>query len=151
MIDDTHPLTDGVGLRPAALGDAESFAEAYTRSRAYMRRWEPVRPDTFYTVDGQVRRLTGLLAGAENPRRETIPFNLVWRGRRVWLIPRAADQTALAATYIGALEMGGIFCLPSADEFRRYLPAALRGEVARASIAGEAELRRWVEAEAVRR
>src|SRR6478752_5873335 len=68
MIDDTHPLTDGVGLRPAALGDAESFAEAYTRSRAYMRRWEPVRPDTFYTVDGQVRRLTGLLADRDAGR-----------------------------------------------------------------------------------
>ncbi|MDF0371979.1 MULTISPECIES: GNAT family N-acetyltransferase [Streptomyces] len=68
MIDDTHPLTGGVGLRPAALGDAESFAEAYTRSRAYMRRWEPVRPDTFYTVDGQVRRLTGLLADRDAGR-----------------------------------------------------------------------------------
>ncbi|MFJ3700985.1 MULTISPECIES: GNAT family N-acetyltransferase [Streptomyces] len=68
MIDDIHPLADGVGLRPATLGDAESFAEAYTRSRAYMRRWEPVRPDTFYTVEGQVQRLTGLLADRDAGR-----------------------------------------------------------------------------------
>lgn len=62
MTDLIHPLTAGVRLRPAALDDALSFAESLTRSRAYMKRWEPVRPDAFYTVEGQVMRLTGLLA-----------------------------------------------------------------------------------------
>ncbi|MFI8005361.1 GNAT family N-acetyltransferase [Streptomyces sp. NPDC086010] len=68
MINDTHPLADGVHLRPTALDDAESFAEALTRSRAYMRRWEPVRPDSFYTPEGQAQRLTGLLADRDAGR-----------------------------------------------------------------------------------
>ncbi|MFF4246689.1 GNAT family N-acetyltransferase [Streptomyces sp. NPDC001822] len=68
MIDDTHPLTDDVRMRPAALGDAASFAETLTRSRAYMRRWDPVRPDAFYTPEGQEQRLTALLADRDAGR-----------------------------------------------------------------------------------
>ncbi|MEU0136159.1 GNAT family protein [Streptomyces sp. NPDC006296] len=68
MTDDIHPLTDGVRLRPVTPGDAESFAETLTRSRAYMRRWEPVRPDAFYTADGQAGRLAGLLADRDAGR-----------------------------------------------------------------------------------
>ncbi|MFF2726309.1 GNAT family N-acetyltransferase [Streptomyces sp. NPDC058008] len=68
MTDDIHSLTDGVRLRPAALGDAESFAETMTRSRASMRRWEPVRPEAFYTRDGQAQRLTALLADRDAGR-----------------------------------------------------------------------------------
>ncbi|MEV6263779.1 GNAT family protein [Streptomyces sp. NPDC051784] len=68
MIDDSHPLAEGVRLRPAALGDAASFAVTLTRSRAYMRRWDPVRPEAFYTTEGQTRRLTGLLADRDAGR-----------------------------------------------------------------------------------
>ncbi|MEU1214382.1 GNAT family protein [Streptomyces sp. NPDC005791] len=68
MIDDVHGLTDGVRLRPVTLDDAESFAEALTRSRAYMRRWEPVRPEHFFTPQGQLQRLTGLLADRDAGR-----------------------------------------------------------------------------------
>ncbi|MEU5168975.1 GNAT family N-acetyltransferase [Streptomyces mutomycini] len=68
MINDTHPLADGVRLRPVALTDAESFAEALTRSRAYMRPWEPARPEAFYTPEGQAQRLTGLLADRDAGR-----------------------------------------------------------------------------------
>ncbi|MCX5412203.1 GNAT family N-acetyltransferase [Streptomyces sp. NBC_00059] len=68
MISESHPLSDGVRLRPVTLDDAGSFAEALTRSRAYMRPWEPVRPEVFYTPDGQVQRLTGLLADRDAGR-----------------------------------------------------------------------------------
>jgi [ribosomal protein S5]-alanine N-acetyltransferase len=68
MTDESHPLTDGVRLRPVTLGDADSFAETLTRSRAYMRRWDPVRPEAFYTPEGQVRRLTALLADRDAGR-----------------------------------------------------------------------------------
>ncbi|MFI2783191.1 GNAT family N-acetyltransferase [Streptomyces sp. ALB3] len=68
MINDVHVLTDGVRLRPAALGDAESFAETLTRSRAHMRRWDPVRPEAFYTPEGQSRRLAALLADRDAGR-----------------------------------------------------------------------------------
>ncbi|MEU5718842.1 GNAT family protein [Streptomyces sp. NPDC020403] len=68
MTDDIHLLAAGVRLRPAVLGDAASFAEALTRSRAYMRRWEPVRPEAFYTPEGQAQRLSGLLADRDAGR-----------------------------------------------------------------------------------
>ncbi len=66
-----------------------------------------------------------------------IPCNIVWRGRRAWLIPRSLSQSTLAATYIGALELGGLFCLPNADSLRQYLPEALRAEVRQAGISDE--------------
>jgi len=84
-------------------------------------------------------------AGAPAAAGKRIPCNIVWRGRRAWLIPRSLSQTTLAATYIGALELGGLFCLPSADSLRQYLPEALRAEVRQAGISDEPELRGWVE------
>ncbi|MFJ9318043.1 GNAT family N-acetyltransferase [Streptomyces globisporus] len=68
MTDRTHLLAPDVAFRPAELTDAPAFATALTRNRAYMRRWEPVRPDTFYTVDGQAARLTALLADRDAGR-----------------------------------------------------------------------------------
>jgi hypothetical protein len=76
---------------------------------------------------------------------ERVPCNIVWRGARAWLIPRSPAQTTLAATYVGALEMGGLFCLPNADSLRQYLPDALRAEVRGASIADEPLMRAWCE------
>lgn len=77
--------------------------------------------------------------------RQSVPCNIVWRGARAWLIPRSAAQSALAATYVGALEMGGLFCLPNADSLRRYLPDALRAEVRGASVVDEPATRVWCE------
>ncbi|MFF0330987.1 GNAT family N-acetyltransferase [Streptomyces fimicarius] len=68
MTDRTHLLAPDVAFRPAELADAPSFATALTRNRAYMRRWEPVRPETFYTVEGQAARLTALLADRDAGR-----------------------------------------------------------------------------------
>lgn len=91
------------------------------------------------------RMLRALKAGAPTGEGKRIPCNIVWRGRKAWLIPRSLSQTTLAATYIGALELGGLFCLPSADSLRQYLPEALRAEVRQAGISDEPELRGWVE------
>jgi hypothetical protein len=88
--------------------------------------------------------LRAFAPGAE-AKPESIPCNIVWRGARAWLIPRSPSQSTLAATYVGALEMGGLFCLPNADNLRRYLPDALRAEVRGASIACEPETRAWCE------
>ncbi|MGW8490571.1 GNAT family N-acetyltransferase [Streptomyces sp. NPDC055886] len=68
MTDRTHLLAPDVAFRPAELTDAPAFAAALTRNRAYMRRWEPVRPDVFYTVEGQAARLTALLADRDAGR-----------------------------------------------------------------------------------
>ena len=84
-------------------------------------------------------------SGASVEGGERVPCNIVWRGARAWLIPRSPAQTTLAATYVGALEMGGLFCLPNADSLRQYLPDALRAEVRGASIADEPLMRDWCE------
>jgi hypothetical protein len=83
--------------------------------------------------------------GDEETGQQSVPCNIVWRGTRAWLIPRSLAQTTLAATYVGALEMGGLFCLPNADSLRQYLPDALRAEVRGASIVDEPETRAWCE------
>ncbi|WP_328888787.1 GNAT family N-acetyltransferase [Streptomyces sp. NBC_00316] len=62
MINDVHRLDAEVRLRPVAAADAASLADALTRSRTYMQPWEPVRPDAFYTEQGQQERLAGMLA-----------------------------------------------------------------------------------------
>ncbi|HEU5429707.1 MAG TPA: GNAT family protein [Actinocrinis sp.] len=57
MIDDVHPLADGVVMRPAALADAEGLAAAYVRNRQHLAPWEPVRSEEFFTVHGQASQL----------------------------------------------------------------------------------------------
>jgi hypothetical protein len=89
--------------------------------------------------------LEALAHGDEASAWRRVPCNVVWRSTRAWLIPRSLSQSALAAAYVGALEMGGLFCLPNADSLRQYLPDALRAEVRGASIADEAEMREWCE------
>jgi hypothetical protein len=73
--------------------------------------------------------------------QKRIPCNDL-AGRGAAALEHAVEH---AASYIGALEMGGLFCLPTADSLTSYLPSALREEVRRASLYYEPELRRWFE------
>ncbi|PZT72912.1 MULTISPECIES: GNAT family N-acetyltransferase [unclassified Streptomyces] len=90
MTDAIRPLGAGVRLRPAAAADAASFAEALTRSRAYMKPWEPVRPESYYTEEGQRERLAALLADREAGR--VMP----------WVLGDADDRV------VGAVNLNGI-------------------------------------------
>ncbi|WP_413601197.1 GNAT family N-acetyltransferase [Curtobacterium sp. Curtsp57] len=40
-------------VRPIELADADRLAELLVENRAYLAPWDPVRPDTFFTADGQ--------------------------------------------------------------------------------------------------
>lgn len=64
-------LGDGTVLRPVQLSDAAALAAAFQDNRAYMAPWEPIRPEEFYTVQGQEevlrRRLRDLEEGAALP------------------------------------------------------------------------------------
>ncbi|MFD3516720.1 GNAT family N-acetyltransferase [Streptomyces sp. NPDC058657] len=73
-------ILDGMELRPATLDDAPALAEAIRLNRAHMRPWEPRRPESFYTPQGQRARLTGLLADRDAGR--AVPWLLV-DGERV--------------------------------------------------------------------
>ncbi|WP_328327081.1 MULTISPECIES: GNAT family N-acetyltransferase [unclassified Streptomyces] len=67
-------MTEGIRLRPVELSDAEALATVLTRNREYMRPREPARPESFYTVDGQLERLRVSLADREAGR--TVPWVL---------------------------------------------------------------------------
>lgn len=90
MNDDIHRIDAEIRLRPLALGDAAALAGALTRSRAYMRPWEPVRPAAFYTEEGQRERLAGVLADRDAGR--AMP----------WVLCDARDRA------VGAFTLNGV-------------------------------------------
>ena len=49
----TVQLSGSIDIRPLAPSDAPALADAYTRNRDHLRPWEPVRPDAFFSVEGQ--------------------------------------------------------------------------------------------------
>ncbi|WP_030568352.1 GNAT family N-acetyltransferase [Streptomyces aureocirculatus] len=53
----TPRLTEAVVLRPASQDDAGALARAYRRNRAHLGPWDPVRPESFYTPEGQAERM----------------------------------------------------------------------------------------------
>lgn len=54
-------IAHGVILRPLAAADAFALASAYTENRKHLEPWEPVRPESFFTAEGQAERIDGLL------------------------------------------------------------------------------------------
>ena len=55
------PLSAGVVLRPLAVSDAAALLDAYLRNREHLRPFDPVRPASFWTLDGQVERVRSLV------------------------------------------------------------------------------------------
>ncbi|MFB7215778.1 GNAT family N-acetyltransferase [Streptomyces sp. NPDC056255] len=94
MTQDIHRLDAEVRLRPAAPADAASLAVSLIRSRAYMERWEPVRPDFFYTEQGQSERLAAMFADRDAGR--AVP----------WVLADEEDRA------IGAFNLNGIVLGP---------------------------------------
>ncbi|MFD9885609.1 GNAT family N-acetyltransferase [Streptomyces alboflavus] len=77
LITETEPLTDGVVLRPASLDDAEVLARAVRRSRDHLSPWDPERPESYYTTEGQAERLR---AQAEKGTAGLLVPWLLWDG-----------------------------------------------------------------------
>ncbi len=46
-------VPDGYSFRPFVLDDAPALATVYARNREHLARWDPARPEEFYTVEGQ--------------------------------------------------------------------------------------------------
>ncbi|MFF2013390.1 GNAT family N-acetyltransferase [Streptomyces sp. NPDC058195] len=94
MTDDIHRLDAEIRLRPVRWDDAASLAASLTRSRAYMQPREPVRPDHFYTEQGQQERLAGLLADCAAGRA------------RAWVLADEEDRA------VGGFNVNGIVLGP---------------------------------------
>ena len=72
-------ILPNVLLRVTSLRDAGEFAEAYVRNQDHLRRWDPRRPDEFFTEQGQRQRISGLLEAMADER--ALPLVLVADGR----------------------------------------------------------------------
>ena len=61
METEDEEIAGDVTLRPLGPDDAFALASAYTENRKHLEPWEPVRPDSFFTAEGQAERIDGLL------------------------------------------------------------------------------------------
>ncbi len=58
-------LAEGYDVRPLRIEDAAAMAAAYARNRDHLARWDPARPDSFFTVEGQEDALARQLSLVE--------------------------------------------------------------------------------------
>ncbi|MBW5482729.1 GNAT family N-acetyltransferase [Streptomyces bambusae] len=84
-------ISEGVEMRGVGLGDAAGLAEVLGRNRDHMRPFEPYRPESFYTEQGQRERIEQQLAARD--AGALVPFLLV-------------DTTT--GTPVGAINLGRI-------------------------------------------
>ena len=54
-------MAETTAIRLIELGDADALAAHQARDREAFARWEPARPDTFFTPNGQRERIEALL------------------------------------------------------------------------------------------
>jgi [ribosomal protein S5]-alanine N-acetyltransferase len=53
-------VAEQVAIRPLAVTDAHTMAKLYTENREFLAPLEPLRPDAFYTFEGQRRHIAQL-------------------------------------------------------------------------------------------
>lgn len=80
----TLALTPDVHLRVATLDDAAAFAEAQLRNREHLGPWEPIRPESWFTAEGQAERLRAQLE--RHQRGQCVPWLMIQDERVVGAI-----------------------------------------------------------------
>lgn len=73
-------LPDGYALRHLTADDAGPLAEAAVRNREHLRPWEPSRPESFFTEEGQRDVVAGRLRQVE---LDLYDCSVLWHGREV--------------------------------------------------------------------
>lgn len=63
------------GIRLIATEDAPALAELVQVNRAFLAPWDPLRPDEYFTVDGQQRAIEDALARYDE--MSTVPYVIV--------------------------------------------------------------------------
>jgi ribosomal-protein-alanine N-acetyltransferase len=61
----SHQLSESISMRVLHQSDAAELAAAYVRNRAYLSRWEPVRPVEYYTESWQASDIANRLVAHE--------------------------------------------------------------------------------------
>jgi ribosomal-protein-alanine N-acetyltransferase len=109
-------LPDGYSCRPLRHEDAAALAAAYLRNREHLGRWDPVRPESFFTTEGQVAHITERLALEEQGLFAN--FTLIGPGDEV--VGRANIQNIVRGTMQG----GTLGYWVDKDHLRRGLAKA---------------------------
>jgi ribosomal-protein-alanine N-acetyltransferase len=71
-------------IRPLAVTDARTLAQLYSENREFLAPLEPLRPDAFYSFEGQRRHIAQL--GDRRSSGSAYPFVMLARGRMVGAI-----------------------------------------------------------------
>lgn len=68
-------------IRLMAIEDAVPLAELLQINREFLAPWEPIRPDEYFTVDGQQSAIQEALEGYEG--KTTVPYVIIEHGQIV--------------------------------------------------------------------
>jgi ribosomal-protein-alanine N-acetyltransferase len=96
--------------RLLAIDDVPALASLYQANRDFLAPWEPVRPDDFYTVEGQRAAVEGALArheaGAASPRVILNEAGAIAGRINLADIVRGAFQSASLGYWVSAADNG---------------------------------------------
>ena len=113
-------LADGYAIRGLRSGDGAALAAAFRHNREHLAPWDPVRPESFYTDEGQEAEVGRNLAETE-------------RGRSYLYLIRHGDQVVgrvmLSNVVRGVLQSGTVGYWVDHEHLGRGLATAGVGHV----------------------
>jgi [ribosomal protein S5]-alanine N-acetyltransferase len=107
------PVAQRVSIRALALTDARQLTQMYTENREFLAPLEPLRPDAFYTFEGQRRHISQLTD--RRTAGTAYPFLIVLGGKPVGAINlsnvvRGAFQSANVGYWVAEEHNGQGVC-----------------------------------------
>ena len=107
------PVAARVSIRPLAVTDARQLAQLYSRNREFLAPLEPLRPDAFYTFEGQRRHIAQLTD--RRTAGTAYPFLITVSGKPVGAINlsnvvRGAFQSANVGYWVAEQHNGQGVC-----------------------------------------
>lgn len=111
--------------RLVTIGDASRLAELLRDNREFLAPWEPIRPEAFFTAEGQRRVIEDALTGYG--RGATIPRVIVFEDRIV-------GRITLSNVVRGAFLSGNLGYWVAAEHNGRGLATAAVGEMREAAF-----------------
>jgi len=109
-------LAEGYEIRPLGEGDAAALAAAYRHNREHLTPWEPVRPESFFTEEGQAADIARQLADRDRDKRHTY---VLWHGADV------VGRIAIDNIVRGVLQSATVGYWVAHDHTRRGLATAM--------------------------
>ncbi|MFC7496063.1 MULTISPECIES: GNAT family N-acetyltransferase [unclassified Nocardioides] len=117
-------LTEGYEIRPLGVADAGARAAAYARNREHLAPWDPVRPESFFTEQGQVENIEQQLVDLEKGKRHAF---MLWydAGDRQSIV----GQVALDNVVRGVLQSGTVGYWLDHEHLGKGLATQMVGDV----------------------